>query len=800
MAAASYRFNAFRLVTATRELWKDGTRVPVPPRVFTCLCHLIEHRDRAVGREELIFVVWRRDNVSDIQLGQLVLRARRAVDDEGGRQHSIRTAVGFGYHWVAPTEVDGPVDATPPRVIDSTEGISTSPDLDDATPLDDGKAVEIAAGGDTPRRDWRPSAASLLLSLAAGIAMMVAAFSWLGLHKPAASPGSVPITHAAVLPLTIPADADAAWARLGGMDLVADRLRRSGLAVAPSESVLGFLKSDPAVAPEALRTRLERTLDASLVIEGAITREAGVWQVHLDERTPAATQVSVDGRDADLLRALNAAADRLLGALGRSPEVDSDVDTPGVAAIAQRVRAALLADDPVTARDLLDHAPAPLRDDRELEFLRAQTDARAGRFDDADGAFTRLLATLSATDNPRLSMRALSARGLARIRIGRIAEARADFDAALVVPGAELRTAEFALASNSRGIAEVLLHDLDGAARDFGTARVHMERSGDVLGVARVDVNLGLLEYERGALAEAKSHLLAAASRFEPLGAIRESASAWSGLQLVQLALLDDRGALATSERLAAQASHAGDPAQQRGLRIRRATALLANGFLRDARRILDDLIATPGADFHETRDDERVYSLRVELALREGRSDEAARDARELPDAPRPDGDDDLRAMAALLRQRTLGAAATTAFASTAETSAPTLPARILRELAEAEAQVLAGRSADADPLYRHALSLAEQTGVPRAIVTVAASYVPVLLAQGRMADAGALVGRTSVWADDDFDCALLQLRFAHAAGHDDAWRQALEKARALAHELPIPAALIDPVTPHPR
>src|ERR1043165_2193937 len=107
MDAPVYRFGDYRLDPVKRELAHGDTLVDTPPRVFACLVHLVEQRERAVDRAELIRALWRRDNVSDTQLFQLVLRARRAVGDDAESQQVIRTIVGFGYRWVAPTVVGG---------------------------------------------------------------------------------------------------------------------------------------------------------------------------------------------------------------------------------------------------------------------------------------------------------------------------------------------------------------------------------------------------------------------------------------------------------------------------------------------------------------------------------------------------------------------------------------------------------------------------------------------------------------------------------------------------------------------
>ena len=109
---AAYRFDDYRLDTATRELTRGGAAVALPPRAFDALVLLIERRDRAVGREELIDALWGARGASDVQLAQLVLQCRRAVGDDGQTQRAIRTVAGFGYRWIAPV-VDETMSRTP---------------------------------------------------------------------------------------------------------------------------------------------------------------------------------------------------------------------------------------------------------------------------------------------------------------------------------------------------------------------------------------------------------------------------------------------------------------------------------------------------------------------------------------------------------------------------------------------------------------------------------------------------------------------------------------------------------------
>ncbi len=250
---------------------------------------------------------------------------------------------------------------------------------------------------------------------------------------------------------------------------------------------------------------------------------------------------------------------------------------------------------------------------RSCAFYLAQSDARAGRFADADAALGALLGEVSAADNPRLRLRILNARGLARIRIGRLQEAPPGLRHGFRLPHAEEFVGELGEAYNGRAIADIALHDFDAGNVDLGRARVQLERAGDALGVARVDANLGLLDYERGALAQAEVHLRSAIQRFEAFASARELASALSGLLLVQLAQLQNSAALATSARLWQGIGHTGDPIQKRALVLRRASALLATGALGSARALLDDVVANPGPNLLETRDDERLHLLRTD-------------------------------------------------------------------------------------------------------------------------------------------------------------------------------------------
>jgi DNA-binding winged helix-turn-helix (wHTH) protein len=96
-----YRWGHFSLDRKASVLTLGGRRVDASRRILDCIGHLVEHHDRIVGYDELILAVWGHKDVSNHQLSQVMLKARRTIGDDGQTQHSIRTMPGIGYRWVA---------------------------------------------------------------------------------------------------------------------------------------------------------------------------------------------------------------------------------------------------------------------------------------------------------------------------------------------------------------------------------------------------------------------------------------------------------------------------------------------------------------------------------------------------------------------------------------------------------------------------------------------------------------------------------------------------------------------------
>jgi DNA-binding winged helix-turn-helix (wHTH) protein/TolB-like protein len=95
-----YRFGAFELDLATRELRAEGKPRSVEPQVFDLLVLLVGNRERLVTREELIEKVWDGRVVSEAALSSRVKSARQAIGDDGAAQRLIRTVHGRGFRFV----------------------------------------------------------------------------------------------------------------------------------------------------------------------------------------------------------------------------------------------------------------------------------------------------------------------------------------------------------------------------------------------------------------------------------------------------------------------------------------------------------------------------------------------------------------------------------------------------------------------------------------------------------------------------------------------------------------------------
>jgi DNA-binding winged helix-turn-helix (wHTH) protein len=123
-----YRFGDCELDTHLFSLHRGGAPVPLRPKVFQALTHLLEQRHRVVTRQELFAQVWPKQFVSDAALESCIKAVRQAVGDSGARPRIIQTLRGYGYRFIAAVDTcaDIPADgATGPALNRDPAGMSS---------------------------------------------------------------------------------------------------------------------------------------------------------------------------------------------------------------------------------------------------------------------------------------------------------------------------------------------------------------------------------------------------------------------------------------------------------------------------------------------------------------------------------------------------------------------------------------------------------------------------------------------------------------------------------------------------
>ncbi|TKR30541.1 hypothetical protein FCE95_10520 [Luteimonas gilva] len=763
MNAVRYRFGEYSLDLAKRELQRDGQPIVLPARVLECLAALIEHRDRAMHRDELVRAVFGRADVSDAQLGQIVLRTRRVIGDDGHEQRYIRTVPRYGFAWVAPVSVDDPAaEEAAPAAAPAADA------ADDVRDAWDADAGALSAAPEKRRFGWLGALAAAVFA-AVLIALPVAR-----IEKPRQAPAQTAERAFMVLPMEADGPGDIAWTRLGLMDFVADRMRRAGLPVLSSEATLGVIADGGSAAAPA-RTEAR--------VSGRARFSEGQWQVDLASVDAQNTSLHGRAKHADLIGATRLATDRLLAALGHSLPA-GDQDSPALAERLLRVQSALLANELDAARRILNEAPELQRDQPQLRYRLAQVDFRAGDYSGALVTVDRLIAESKPAQDPLFHARLLNARGALLVRLGRFGDGGRSFDEAATLLQGTPYAAELGQALTGRAVTHSAQGRFEQALADLGQARIYQVRAGDALAVARVDANLGAVEMDRGRPAAALGYYRASGPVFESVGAINELAGTRWSLVDAQLSLLDNKSALAESERLYALLARIRDPAVRAKAILSRSEALMAVGRMREARELMlrEDAAVPIPAEPHL-----RDY-LMVELARRSGDPRSAALLAERALRAWPPGDYGPLRewtqlrwlqaAAAADLPRPDVGLSATTA---------DNLPALLIRAMQ----QGAHGDPALAEQEFGAALALAERGGVPAEIAEAVSIQASWLLDQQRNEEAGSLIGRVAPWAAQDFELALLQLRLFQQSGQVAPWRNALAQARGLAGERAVPARL---------
>lgn len=802
MPAPTYRFGDYRLDPAARELRRGGELVPLPPRAFDCLAYLVERRERAVGRDELIAAVWGKAEVSDTLLAQTILRVRRAVGDTGNEQHAVRTVPRFGYRWIVATETLAPPErseavADSSNVADAATTVAAEAEATAGTELPQAPPDSASASPTaTPRRLW-------LWLLLAALLLLLALPLWRALtNAPAPNTAPAPATRlgegaAVVLPVELNEGTEWSWVRLGAMDFLASQLRTSGQAVLPSDTTLALLGRSPDQRTVLADVELARASGARLVLAPQASRSSGLWRVRIDAYGSDGRR-QAEGRGDNVLDASRQALQELMG-----PALIGDGSGGGQRAEhLQRAEAALLADDLDTARREID-AVAAAADDAELAYRRSQIDFRAGDYEAVDQRLLPLLRQLDPDGQAHLRGQVLNGLGSIAIRRNQMVVGERYFTEGVTLLNRVGDMRALGQAYTGLAVTQAAQHRFDQALTTFAHARVALGKAGDELAVARVDANLGILDIERGRYAEAVAGLRRAAARFAAFGAVNEQLTTLIGLARAQQEMLDSAGAEQTVDEFWSLAARSASPRLRHQMAVIRADVLAQCGRLQEARKLLAGLrreLELPAENDTLARAD----AVLARLALADGDAELALKSASAgLEGLPQEQYERE-RAQLWLARVRALRAlerladarSAADEFLRWAEATDAT-DAKLYAGLATAELDWAQNRRDAARARYSTLLDRAEHSGIALDLALVVQSYGGALIEAGDHAAAAPIIARVARWADSDFGCALLQVWAYWSQGDLPAWQQALEKARGLSGERPIAPLLTQPPRP---
>lgn len=99
MARRFFEFESFRVDVSERQLWRDGSLVPLTPKVFDMLLLLLENKGETVEKERLIREVWVETFVEEGSLNRNISTLRKALGDDSNAQRLIKTLPKRGYRF-----------------------------------------------------------------------------------------------------------------------------------------------------------------------------------------------------------------------------------------------------------------------------------------------------------------------------------------------------------------------------------------------------------------------------------------------------------------------------------------------------------------------------------------------------------------------------------------------------------------------------------------------------------------------------------------------------------------------------
>lgn len=773
MGTPTYAFGDFRLDPRARELRRNGEPVVIAASAFDCLVYLIEHRQRAVGKDELIAAVWGRSDVSENLLAQTIVRLRRALDDASNEQRYIKTMARVGYRWMPETTVL----SSPVAEADTAQG---SPGVTNET-------IGRPAHSTRVRRP-------LMVALVLTIAVAVCYLGWqIASIRPVSAPMHFKDGTAIVLPAEVSASGDWNWLHLGLMDLLSTQLRDAKVPTESSRDVLNLLH----------QSGTAELASFALVVTPRVTLSDNRWHVHLDAKAKDGRRWQAESSSGDVLAAARAASDLLLVQLGYVNTASKSTTSDSLQQYTLRIQATQLAGQPELAHQLIDNAPQAMRDTPELKYAQAELYCAEGKLQPCEQSLSDLRTRISATEKPVLRGKVLTSLWFPYRRKGQFAEGVAALDEAVHLLQGQKDSEALATAYLDRSHLEVYQGKLDEATLDLGRARVNFALAGDTVGQAKVDRAMGEIAVRRGQYSAALTLLQRAYEQYQRMGMRQLFSSALDALAHAQKLALRFPDELATTDRFwPFEQKHMDflDDYVRHQLSMTRATALADNGRTSDASALLERTLAAASGS--------EEASLRASISMNLAR---LALDRDDLPGALQwigkamagtvlsDDGDPSDFAEASYLNIIVLQRTGKTDELKRAVAAMQAWAAHLPKQNDVATTWLLRAKAIEAwndgqrDQALQQlklAMTAADASGAPETIVDVGRSYALALLAAGHVDQAVAVSGRLAEWTGVDWRAAWVESSVLQALGQGVAADKARSKAQQLAGDRPLPSS----------
>jgi TolB-like protein/DNA-binding winged helix-turn-helix (wHTH) protein len=267
---------------------RNGDVLPIEPKAFRVLLHLLRNPGRLIPKDELITAGWGDTAVTDNSLTRNIALLRRLLEDDAREPRFIETVSTAGYRFICPVTMgegalsavastdrpngqtsNGPVEVFPRSVSDGKAAATENPpEPETPSEMPPGKPAQKSPPASPTTRLWVPLTAALC------VCFLLAA--WLVFRQRTRDAAEPRIASLAVLPLK----------NLSGnpaQDYLADGLTEEvigrlamirGLRVISRTSVMQF-KDTKLLTPE-----IAKTLGVDAIVEGSVIREGNQIRVH----------------------------------------------------------------------------------------------------------------------------------------------------------------------------------------------------------------------------------------------------------------------------------------------------------------------------------------------------------------------------------------------------------------------------------------------------------------------------------------------------------------------------------------